>query len=73
MIDVELILIAYAVGIRLISYAWLVMACGLAMDYCVHIGHARSNTASLYTLTLRLHIELLEKLHLAHCPRARCV
>jgi len=42
MIDVDLLLFAYALGLRLnsISYTCLVMACGLAVDYCVRLGHA---------------------------------
>lgn len=42
MIDADLLLIAYLAGIRVnsISYSCLVMACGLAVDYCVHLGHA---------------------------------
>ncbi len=42
MIDIDLLLLAYAWQVRLnsISYVCLVMACGLAVDYCVHIGHA---------------------------------
>jgi Niemann-Pick C1 protein len=42
MIDVDLLLFAYALGLRLnsVSYTCLVMACGLAVDYCVHLGHA---------------------------------
>ena len=41
MIDADLVLFAYALGLRLnsISYNCLVMACGLAVDYCVHLGH----------------------------------
>ena len=42
MIDAELLLVAYLWGMQLnsITYTCLVMACGLAVDYCVHIGHA---------------------------------
>jgi len=42
MIDIDLLLLAYAWDVRLnsISYVCLVMALGLAVDYCVHIGHA---------------------------------
>ena len=41
MIDADLLLVAYLWGMQLnsISYTCLVMACGLAVDYCVHIGH----------------------------------
>jgi len=41
MIDADLVLFAYALGLRLnsISYNCLVMACGLAVDYCMHLGH----------------------------------
>ena len=42
MIDADLLLVVYLWGMQLnsISYTCLVMACGLAVDYCVHIGHA---------------------------------
>jgi len=42
MIDADMLLVAYLSGLRLnsISYATIVMACGLAVDYCVHLGHA---------------------------------
>ena len=42
MIDVDLLLVAYVTSMKLnsITYTCLVMACGLAVDYCVHIGHA---------------------------------
>ena len=42
MIDADVLLVAYLAGLRVnsISYATLVMACGLAVDYCVHLGHA---------------------------------
>ena len=42
MVDADLIFVAYAWGVRLnsISYVCIVMACGLAVDYCVHVGHA---------------------------------
>lgn len=42
MIDVDLLLVVYLWSMRLnsITYTCLVMACGLAVDYCVHIGHA---------------------------------
>jgi len=40
MID-AVVLFAYALGLRLnsISYTCLAMACGLAVDNCVHFGH----------------------------------
>ena len=42
MIEADLLLAAYLSGLRVnsISYACLVMAGGLAVDYCVHLGHA---------------------------------
>merc|ERR1712166_391199 len=42
MIEADLLLVAYLSGLRVnsISYATLVMAGGLAVDYCVHLGHA---------------------------------
>jgi len=41
MIDADVLLVAYLAGLRVnsISYTVLVMACGLAVDYCVHLGH----------------------------------
>jgi len=42
MIDVDLLFVNWAMGMQLnsISYICIVMACGLAVDYCVHIGHS---------------------------------